>query len=73
MTLRQTQVIEWSTTPQELRRIADRLEKNLNELYQLEGKNLFLEISIDKGQWQAEQVEDEESIGHYPFGGDNKE
>jgi hypothetical protein len=58
MTLRQTQIIEWSTTPQELRRIADRLEKNLNELYQLEEKTLFLEISIDEGQWRAEQVED---------------
>jgi len=63
MTLRQTQIIEWSTTPKELRRIADEiavpsLEPSAKAFF-VNAPNLILKIKFDEGQWQAEQVEED--------------
>jgi len=62
MTLRQTQIIEWETTPKELRRIADEMEGGLWPRIVAEhtNGNLELIIAFDEGQWQAEQVEGKE-------------
>lgn len=60
MTLRRTEIIEWSTTPKELRRIADEMEEHVGQVYQTtQEKGLILEIYVDEGQWQAEQVEED--------------
>jgi len=65
MTLRQTQIIEWSTTPKELRRIAERMELeqsawNIVDDTLIRVSGVELRIVFDLGQWQAEQVEDKE-------------
>ena len=67
MTLRKTEIIEWSTTPAELRRIADEMEYNLTEANikysyteTIKEPGVWLYISIDESQWQAEQAEGKE-------------
>lgn len=76
MTLRRAEIIEWSTTPKELRRVADQLETqaNINEemksqgkykdlqenIYVLYGTDMQLKISLAYLEWQAEQTEDKE-------------
>lgn len=76
MTLRRTEIIEWSTTPKELRRIADEMDwkRQENEAWKekekwweltaniqvIYGTNMELKIRFDEGQWQAEQTEDNE-------------
>jgi len=65
MTLRQTQIIEWSTTPRELRRIAEKMELeqsawNIVDDTLIRVSGVELRIVFDLGQWQAEQVEDNE-------------
>ena len=71
MTLRKTEIIEWSTTPAELRRIADDMEEHIltleppfgTQIAPLYGETkgeLKLKIYLDQGQWQAEQAEGKE-------------
>ena len=65
MTLRKTEIIEWSTTPAELRRIAEAMELENNawdivDNVVVRGNDIQLHIAFDLGQWQAEQAEVEE-------------
>ena len=65
MTLRKTEIIEWSTTPAELRRIAEQMEKQcladfFHTVCLIQDKNMELSIVADQGQWQAEQAEGKE-------------
>ena len=61
MTIRKTEIIEWSTTPAELRRIADEMDETM-EVYAhgVLGDRIKLFIHFDEGQWQAEQAEGKE-------------
>jgi hypothetical protein len=69
MTLRRTEIIEWSTTPQTLRAIADLMETFIESrqiqsaphfYYEVKEGNLKIIFTLEQGQWQAEQVEDKE-------------
>ena len=44
MTLRKTEIIEWSTTPAELRRIADELEEKYNINYERIGQKKYKDL-----------------------------
>ena len=65
MTLRKTEIIEWSTTPAELRRIADEMEgmwdRGKYKYTKVIGeKGNFFKVVFNEGQWQAEQAEEKE-------------
>ena len=60
MTLRKTEIIEWSTTPAELRRIADGLPVWSGPRDIEMSKGVILRVYLDEGQWQAEQAEGKE-------------
>ena len=61
MTLRKTEIIEWSTTPAELRRIANELEMPPTKaVLAITRGDMRLTILFNEDQWQAEQVERKE-------------
>jgi len=66
MTIRQTQIIEWSTTPDRLRYLADHLaskwvhvQGESSPITAFRDEKVHLLIKLDEGQWQAEQTEDD--------------
>ena len=66
MTLRKTEIIEWSTTPAELRRIADELEVEILKQENNPGMKIFTQLGpveiyivVDQAQLLAEQAEGE--------------
>ena len=65
MTLHKREVIEWNTTPEKLRFIADDLDDQLEMTVNPSGflirdSGIEIRIKVDLGQWQAEQAEGKE-------------
>jgi len=61
MTLRKTTIIEWETTPGELRRIADELAKPVTKsVLAIPYGEICLTIHFDESKWLQEQVEGKE-------------
>lgn len=60
MTLRETTIIEWETTPRELRELADTMPYFSGPRDIESEKGLILRIHLDQSKWLQEQAEEKE-------------